>query len=83
MNCPSCNNLSKLFGKDRKGQQRYRCLSCRKTFGERKVKMLDHMILAQGKALAVLSHLVEGCSVRSTERLIGLHRDTIWGAPIL
>ena len=57
MNCPSCNNPSKLFGKDRKGQQRYRCLSCGKTFGEPKVKMLDHMILAEGKALAVLSHL--------------------------
>lgn len=77
MNCPSCNNPSKLFGKDRKGNQRYRCLSCGKTFGEPKVKMLDHMILAEGKALSVLSHLVEGCSVRSTERLTGVHRDTI------
>jgi IS1 family transposase/transposase-like protein len=77
MNCPSCNNPSKLFGKDRKGNQRHRCLSCSKTFGEPKVKMLDHMILAEGKALAVLSHLVEGCSVRSTERLTGVHRDTI------
>lgn len=39
--------------------------------------MLDNMILAEGKALAVLQHLVEGCSVRSTERLTGVHRDTI------
>ncbi|HEV7745065.1 MAG TPA: IS1 family transposase [Pyrinomonadaceae bacterium] len=39
--------------------------------------MLDNMILAEGKALAVLSHLVEGCSIRSTERLTGVHRDTI------
>jgi len=44
---------------------------------EPKIKILDHMILAEGKALAVLSHLVEGCSVRSTERLTGVHRDTI------
>jgi IS1 family transposase len=29
------------------------------------------------KKLAVLSALVEGCSVRSTERLTGVHRDTI------
>ncbi len=35
------------------------------------------MILAEGKALSVLSHLVEGCSVRSTERLTSVHRDTI------
>ena len=30
----------------------------------------SYMMLAEGKALAVLSHLVEGCSIRSTERLI-------------
>jgi IS1 family transposase len=29
------------------------------------------------KKIAVLSALVEGCSVRSTERLTGVHRDTI------
>jgi hypothetical protein len=39
--------------------------------------MLDNMILAEGKALSVLSHLVEGCSIRSTERLTQVHRDTI------
>src|SRR5579872_805394 len=37
--------------------------------------MANH--LAVGKRLAVLGALVEGCSVRSTERLTGVHRDTI------
>jgi transposase-like protein/IS1 family transposase len=77
MNCPTCDKPAKRFGKDRKGNQRYRCLTCGKTFIEPKIKMLDNMILAEGKALAVLSHLIEGCSVRSTERLTGVHRDTI------
>jgi transposase-like protein/IS1 family transposase len=77
MNCPTCDKPSKRFGKDRKGNQRYRCLTCGVTFIEPKIKMLDNMILAEGKALAVLSHLVEGCSIRSTERLTGVHRDTI------
>lgn len=77
MNCQTCNAGTKKFGKDRSGNQRYRCLKCKVTFIEPKVKMLDNMILAEGKALAVLSHLVEGCSVRSTERLTGVHRDTI------
>src|ERR1044072_1292074 len=77
MNCPTCDKPWNRFGKDRHGNQRFRCLSCGKTFGEPKVKILDHMILAEGKALAVLQHLVEGCSVRSTERLTGVHRDTI------
>jgi transposase-like protein/IS1 family transposase len=77
MNCPTCDKSTKRFGKDRKGQQRYRCLSCGKTFGDPKVKLLDNMILAEGKALSVLQHLVEGCSIRSTERLTNVHRDTI------
>lgn len=35
------------------------------------------MILAEDKAISVLHHLVEGCSIRSTERITGVHRDTI------
>src|SRR5260370_34108224 len=77
MNCPECTEDAKNFGKDRKGNQRFRCLSCGKTFPAPKMKALDNSRLAEGKALAVLSHLIEGCSVRSTERLTGVHRDTI------
>jgi len=77
MNCLECKKAAKKFGKDRKGNQRFRCLSCGKTFQSPKVKTLDNSRLAEGKALAVLSHLIEGCSVRSTERLTGVHRDTI------
>jgi hypothetical protein len=35
------------------------------------------MILAEDKALMCLNLLVEGNSVRSTERITGVHRDTI------
>ena len=35
------------------------------------------MPLAEGKALAVISCLIEGCSARSTERLTGVDRNTI------
>lgn len=34
-------------------------------------------VLRTEKKLAVLGALVEGCSVRSTERMTGVHRDTI------
>lgn len=77
MNCPTCNNESRRFGKDRKGNQRFQCLTCKKTFSEPKEKPLGSMILAEEKALSVLHHLVEGCSVRTTERITGVHRDTI------
>jgi hypothetical protein len=35
------------------------------------------MIIAEAKALSVLSHLIEGCSIRTTERRTHVHRDTI------
>lgn len=34
-------------------------------------------VLPRSKQLAVLGALVEGCSIRSTERMLGVHRDTI------
>ena len=77
MNCQACNAPAKKFGKDREGTQRYRCLTCGKTFTEPKEKPLGEMILAEDKALSVLHHLVEGCSIRTTERITGVHRDTI------
>lgn len=34
-------------------------------------------ILSRDKQIAVISALTEGCSIRATERLTGIHRDTI------
>jgi transposase-like protein/IS1 family transposase len=77
MNCPSCNEPAKKFGKHRNGLQRYRCLSCGKTFTEEHSRLLGDMILPEEKAVAVLQHLVEGCSVRSTSRITGVNTRTI------
>src|ERR1044071_2168212 len=79
MNCQSCNGPTKKHGKDRKGNQRYRCLNpeCKATFIEPQEKPLGDMILSEQKAISVLQLLTEGCSIRSTERITGVHRDTI------
>lgn len=78
MCCPLCQSeKTKKFGKDRKGNQRYCCLDCNKTFQHGRAKPLGEMILAVEKAESVLRPLVEGCSIRSTERLTGVHRDTV------
>lgn len=77
MNCPKCDNLSKKDGKDRKGDQRFKCTECGKRFTLPKDKLLGSMILDTDKALLCLNLLVEGNSVRSTERITGVHRDTI------
>jgi transposase-like protein len=77
MTCHNCQLIAKRFGKDRKGNQRYRCARCGKTFQEAKDKPLDNMYLPIEKAELCLRLLVEGNSIRSTERISGVNRNTI------
>jgi len=77
MNCPNCDSLPKKHGKDRNGNQRFRCLACGVTYIEPKGKPLGSMILSEEKALMCLNLLVEGMSIRSIERITNVHRDTI------
>jgi transposase-like protein/IS1 family transposase len=77
MVCHNCQNEAKKHGTSRQGIQRFRCRACNKTFIEPQTKPLDTMRLPVEKAISVLSLLVEGCSVRSVERVTGVHRDTI------
>lgn len=74
MNCPNCDNLSKKVGKDRPGEQRLKCTKCDKCFTLREDKLLGSMILKEKKALLLLNLLVEGNSVRSSERITGVHQ---------
>ena len=77
MNCQHCDGQTKRFGEDRKGNQRFRCLSCGKTAIAPYEKPLDDMRLPIEKALMVLQLLVEGCSIRSIERVTGVEKKTI------
>ena len=77
MNCPNCDSLSKKNGKDRDDNQRFKCLACGKRYSEPKEKNLGKMILSEEKAIFCLKLLVEGNSIRSTERITEVHRDTI------
>jgi len=77
MDCQACNQPVKKFGKHRNGLQRYRCPKCKKTFTEPHERPLGAMILAEEKAVSVLQHLVEGCSVNSTSRITKVHARTI------
>jgi transposase-like protein/IS1 family transposase len=77
MTCHNCKVEAKKFGKDRKGNQRYRCARCRKTFQELKEKLLGSMYLSEDKALLCLSLLLEGNSLRSIERITGVTGHTL------
>lgn len=75
MNCPNCKSLPKKHGKDRNGNQRYRCLACGKTYTAN--ERLEGKNLSPDKIELCVKLLVEGSSVRSAERITGVHRDTI------
>lgn len=77
MTCHNCQTVCNRFGKHRNGLQRYRCSQCRKTFTEDHTRPLDEMRLKTDRALLCLRLLLEGNSIRSVERVSGVHRDTI------
>lgn len=80
--CEICNMPCAKSGKRSDGLQRYRCGLCGRTYSDTK----EHenvfgtkQAVDDSKALLVLQLLVEGNSIRSTERITGIHRDTICG----
>src|ERR1035438_3038026 len=77
MTCPACQGTAKRFAVNRNGSLRFRCVDCKKTFTEEQAKPFGKMTTPVDTALVALGMLLEGASVRSTERLTGLHRDTI------
>lgn len=77
MTCHNCQIKAQKFGKDRKGQQRFRCVGCNKRFTEPTEKPLNNMYLPLDKALLCLQLLVEGSSLRSIERITGVSLRTL------
>ena len=83
---PQCSafgqrNAGNLSVHDRFGKQRqYRllcCNLCQPTFSEHKGTVFFRAKLPHDKIVAILRHLQEGCGIRATARLVGVHRDTV------
>lgn len=83
MTCPTCQIECRRFGKHRNGLQRFHCAECGKTYTEKHKRPLDNMTVPLEKAALALQLLIEGNSIRSTERITNLHRDTILRLMIL
>lgn len=64
------------YGRDKRIRLLY-CRRCKQRFSERKGTPLFRMKLDDEKAILLLKHLCEGCGVRKTSRLVGVHRDTV------
>lgn len=77
MTCHNCQLQAVKAGKDRKGNQRYRCDKCKRRFQAEREKLLGNMYLPDEKAILVLSLLLEGNSIRSIERITGIEKKTI------
>lgn len=78
MICEKCGVSCKRFGTHRNGLQRFRCRLCGPTFTEEHeaaFRIEDYLKAPRG--IMAIQLLVEGCSVRSVERVTGLHRDAI------
>jgi IS1 family transposase/transposase-like protein len=76
MTCHSCRVECRKYG-IRKGYQRYQRRQCGKLFTEPHERLFDRMTIAEDRGLTALRMLLEGNSIRSTERITDLHRDTI------
>ena len=76
MTCQKCAATCHRHGRNRSGTQRFRCPVCYKTFSEKRWSV-GGMYLSRDKVRLVVHLLVEGNSIRSTERLAGVHRRTI------
>lgn len=80
MTCARCQHTDcKRFGYFGKRRiQRWRCQSCNSTFCEPHDKLTRDTMSARPEVAAlVVKCLVEGCSIRTTERLTGVNRNTI------
>lgn len=87
MTCCNCNLRCKKFGKFGPQRiQRYRCAACKRTFSEDHEKTqgpLGDMRISLDKAEMCLRLLVEGNSIRSIQRITGLHQETILNLLVL
>ena len=77
MTCPTCKVECQRFGTNRNGSQRFRCPLCKKTSSAAVTDRLPGSTIPLEQVEKALQLLIEDCSVRSVERISGLHRDTI------
>lgn len=75
ISCP--HETGHKHGKDRQGNQRYKCSVCGKTFVLAAPKPLGLTRTSMKDAALALSLLLEGMSIRSVQRLTGLCRQTL------
>jgi transposase-like protein/IS1 family transposase len=77
MTCESCEVTCQRFGKHRNGLRRFRCPQCHKTYTEAHKPALEGSYISQERIVLALRLLIEGNSLRSTQRISGLDINTL------
>lgn len=77
MNCERCGVVCQRFGRHRNGLRRFRCPQCKRTYTEAHRRTLGSMYISEERAALALRLLVEGNSLRSTERITGMDLNTL------
>ena len=78
MACNQCGASCKRFGKHRNSLQRFCCVPCGKTYTEDHQASFRVEDYLKGKrGIMAMKLLVEGCSIRSIERVTGIRRDSL------
>jgi transposase-like protein/IS1 family transposase len=83
MTCEACGVACQRFGKHRNGLRRFRCQNCKRTYTEAHERTLGSMYVPQDRAELAVQLLTEGNSIRSTERITKLDRNTIMRVLVL
>jgi transposase-like protein/IS1 family transposase len=77
MTCGTCLVSCQRFGTHRNGLLRFRCPQCKRTYTEPHKRLLGGMRVDEEKAILALKLLLEGNSLRSTERITGVNINTL------
>lgn len=80
MTCGDCGTKCQRYGTHRNGLRRFRCHKCGKSFTEPHTLTLGEMYAPEATVLLALQMLLEGNSIRSTQRVTGLDQNTIMKA---
>lgn len=60
-----------------KERRLFHCATCKARFSERKGTPLFGARLPEKEIVSILAHIVEGCGVRKTSRLVGVNKNTV------
>ncbi len=83
MTCEDCSVDCQRYGKHRNGLRRFRCPICKKTYTEAHERTLGSMYVPQDRAELAVQMLIEGNSLRSTQRITKLDINTIMRVLVL